>query len=423
MQVTALAAALSAATVDDELIEIAEVELRSWIELLIVAGISVGVALLLMIVVELVLRLLATRHAWVSPFAREARAPLRFLLLVAALWVAIDLAAPPTPISGVVERVLTVATIGLFTWLVVEVVDFAFVSALTRYPTDVANNRVARRARTQLEFLQRLSVVVIIVVGVSAALLTFPQMQAVGASLLASAGLASIVAGLAAQSTLANVFAGFQITFNDAIRVDDIVIVEGEWGRIEEITLTYVVVRIWDDRRLVVPSTHFTTQAFENWTRTGSELLGSVELDLDWRVSPAAMRERLATVLDGTTLWDRRVSVLQVSDAVGGLVRVRILVSAADAGMLFDLRNYVREELVEWVQLESPASMPRTRVIMDDSGTAADTSAAVDPADESARQQLFSGTPEAEQRAQQMMAPSADPVSSSESAGPEPAAR
>lgn len=142
--------------------------------------------------------------------------------------------------------------------------------------------------------------------------------------------------------------------------------------------------RIWDDRRLVVPSTHFTTQAFENWTRTGSELLGSVELDLDWRVSPAAMRERLAEILDGTPLWDRRVSVLQVSDAVGGMVRVRILVSAADAGALFDLRSYLRDQLVEWVQLESPASMPCTRVIMVDSRSDDDSPPDVDPADEPA---------------------------------------
>jgi hypothetical protein len=191
-----------------------------------------------------------------------------------------------------VEQILTIAVIGLLAWVVVETVQFAFEGAKSRYPIGAEATRAARRAQTQLIFLQRLATVTIWIVAVSAALLTFPEMQALGASLLASAGLAGIIAGLAAQSTLSNVFAGVQIAFSDAIRVDDIVIVEGEWGRIEEITLTYVVVRIWDDRRLVVPSTHFTTTPFENWTRTGSELLGSIELDLDWRVSPAAMRER-----------------------------------------------------------------------------------------------------------------------------------
>jgi hypothetical protein len=157
----------------------------------------------------------------------------------------------------------------------------------------------------------------------------------------------SIVAGLAAQSTLANVFAGVQLAFSDAIRVDDVVIADGEWCRIEEITLTYVVVHIWDDRRLVLPSTYFTTTPFENWTRHSSELLGSVEFDLDWRVSPAQMREQLDEILSRTALWYNRTAVLQVTDALGGFVRIRILVTTVDAPTLFDLRCFVREERVE----------------------------------------------------------------------------
>jgi small-conductance mechanosensitive channel len=375
----------------------------------VVGAIALAIALVLMAITELVASVVRRRHPWVGELGRHVRTALRLLLIATALWVAIDYSAPEVRITEIVERIAHITVIGLFAWVIVEIVDFGFEQAMARYPVGPDTNRAARRAITQLTFLQRLATVIIISIAVSAALFTFPEMQTLGASLLASAGLASIVAGLAAQSTLSNVFAGVQLAFNGAIRVDDIVIVEGEWGRIEEITLTYVVVRIWDDRRLVVPSTQFTTQAFENWTRTGSELLGSVELDLDWRVSPAAMRARLQIILDGTPLWDRRVSVLQVSEALGGFVRVRILVSAADAGSLFDLRNYVREQLVEWVQLESPASMPRTRVIMDDQIADAHVSPEVDPADQSARKQLFSGTPEAQQRAQQMMAPSADP--------------
>jgi hypothetical protein len=186
---------------------------------------------------------------------------------------------------------------------------------------------------------------------------------------LASAGLVSIVAGLAAQSTLANVFAGMQIAFSDAVRVDDVVIVEGEWGRIEEITLTYVVVHIWDDRRMVLPSTYFTSQPFQNWTRRNSELLGSVEFDLDWRVTPGEMRAELERILARTDLWDGRTSVLQVTDAVGGYVRVRILVTAIDAPTLFDLRCYIREEMVAWLYRSSPQSIPRARVRMVDEET------------------------------------------------------
>lgn len=382
---------------------------RGWVFLLVLTVLTVAVAVLVLVIIELVVRLSAARQPWMATLLRHIRSALRLLLVAVAVQVAVSLAAPESRFSEAIDRVLTIGVIGLIAWLLVDTIDFAFEGAKGRFPIGADATRAARRAHTQLTFLQRLATVIIVVVSVSAALLTFPQMQALGASLLASAGLAGIVAGLAAQSTLSNVFAGVQIAFSDAIRVDDIVIVEGEWGRIEEITLTYVVVRIWDDRRLVVPSTHFTSTPFENWTRTGSELLGSVEFDLDWRVSPAAMRERLTVVLDGTPLWDRRVSVLQVADAVAGLVRVRILVSAADAGSLFDLRNYVREQLVEWVQLESPGAMPRTRVVMVDRASAENAAPAVDPADTSARRQLFSGTPEAQQRAEQMLAPSADP--------------
>lgn len=392
-----------------DFVDAAGVPERGWGFLLVLTVLTLAVAAALLVLIELLVRVIALKQAWVAVLLRHTRPALRLLLVGVAVWASVNLAAPESRFSEVIDRVLTVSVIGLFTWLLVEVVDFAFDGAMVRFPIGADATRAARRAHTQLTFLKRLATVTIIIVGVSAALLTFPQMQALGASLLASAGLAGIVAGLAAQSTLGNVFAGVQIAFSDAIRVDDIVIVEGEWGRIEEITLTYVVIRIWDDRRLVVPSTHFTSTPFENWTRTGSELLGSVELDLDWRVSPAAMRERLAIVLDGTTLWDRRVSVLQVSAATDGVVRVRILVSAADAGSLFDLRNYVREQLVEWVQLESPGAMPRTRVLMVDSASAGDAAPAVDPADQSAKRQLFSGTPEAHQRAEQMLAPSADP--------------
>ena len=220
------------------------------------------------------------------------------------------------------------------------------------------DNRTARRMRTQVLILRRLTVSVVVVVALGAALLSFPGVRAVGASLLASAGLISVVAALAAQSTLANVFAGVQLAFSDAIRLDDVVIAEEEWGWIEEITLSYVVVRLWDDRRMVLPSTYFTSTPFQNWTRRSSELLGAVELDVDWGVDVGAMRTELARVVGSTELWDGRTQVLQVTDAVGGVVRVRALVTAVDAGTLFDLRCHVREQLVSWVQREDAPRAP-----------------------------------------------------------------
>jgi len=263
---------------------------------------------------------------------------------------------------------------------------------MARYRTDIPDNKVARRMQTQLAIVRRLAVVIITILAIGAILLTFPGVQAVGTSVLASAGLVSIIAGLAAQSTLANVFAGIQLAFSDAIRVDDVVIVEGEWGKIEEITLTYVVVHIWDDRRMVLPSTWFTSKPFQNWTRNTSELLGSVEFDLDWFVSIASMRDELDRILERTAIWDGRASVLQVTDAVGGMVRVRILVTAVDAPTLFDLRCAIREELVEWIQRQA-SGLPRQRVEIVEAAPKPRAGTHTEPIG------LFTGTVEAQERA------------------------
>src|SRR3712207_3167437 len=166
--------------------------------------------------------------------------------------------------------------------------------------------------------------------------MTFPGARAAGTSLFASAGVLSVVAGLAAQSSLANVFAGLQLAFTDAMRGDDVVVVGGERGRIEEITMTYIVVHLWDDRRLILPSTYFTTTPFQNWTRRQADLLGTVEMDLDWSVPVDEMRQELTRLLEASDLWDGRVGVLQVTEATGGYVRVRALASARDAPTLFD---------------------------------------------------------------------------------------
>jgi len=192
-------------------------------------------------------------------------------------------------------------------------------------------------------------------------LMTFPAARAAGTSLLASAGVIGAIAALAAQSLLGNVFAGLQIAFSDAIRLDDVVIVEEEWGRIEEITLTYLVVHLWDDRRLVLPTSYFMSQPFENWTRREAALLGTVELDVDWSVPVEELRGELRRILDGTNLWDGRECVVQVTDATGTLVRVRALVSAADAPTLWDLRCLVRERLVRWVRDVEPDALPKLR--------------------------------------------------------------
>jgi len=368
-----------------------------WIVFAATLGVVLLVALVLVAVVTLPLRLAARRGNWDPALLGRLRRPFRALVLVGALIAVAATALPPDLAEwrGGILHGLGIAGIVATGWLIAGLVGFGFARTLRRHPTEVADNRVARRVHTQVAILRRLLYVVIAIVTVGAVLLTFPGVQGVGASLLASAGVLSVVAGIAAQSTLANVFAGVQLAFSDALRVDDVVIVENEWGRIEEITLTYVVVHIWDDRRLVLPSTYFTSTPFQNWTRRTSDLLGSVELDVDWQVPVDAMRGRLAEILEEQPLWDRRASVLQVTDATGDRVRIRILVTAKDAPTLFDLRCNVREEMVEWIRDRHPAALPRTRVSMVD----ADAPQARKPRDPKPHEGVFSGSSDAEERA------------------------
>ncbi|MFC9333620.1 mechanosensitive ion channel family protein [Arthrobacter sp. NPDC057009] len=293
--------------------------------------------------------------------SRRAKVPLRLTLCLIGVRVALALTTEDAPWRRTVDQVLLIALIAAAAWLVVAVLLIIESLMLTHYSVDVADNRRARRLRTQVLLARRVGVALVVILALGIALLTFPDVRALGAGILASAGLLSIVAGLAVQSSLVNVFAGVQLAFTDAIRVDDVVVVNKEWGRIEEITLTYVVVHIWDDRRLILPSTYFTTTPFENWTRRRSDVMGTVEFDLDWRAPVEAMRAELKTLLAGTDLWDERVGILQVTDATSGFVRVRILVSAADSASLFDLRCLIREKLVRFLQQEHPQALPHLR--------------------------------------------------------------
>lgn len=340
-----------------------------WIQLVISLVAAVVLTFVVSAVVGAVVGVVAKRKEWAQAFVKRMRRPFRATLLVVLLVVALttsfdSLLPADYPGEGWVSQSFRCAIIVVVAWFVGALAIFFEDLGLSRYRVDTPDNRVARRVRTQVLILRRLTVALIVILAAGTVLLGFPGVEAVGASVLASAGLVSVVAGLAAQSTLANVFAGIQLAFSDAIRIDDVVVVEGQWGLIEEITLSYVVVHIWDDRRLVLPSTYFTTTPFENWTRRNSELLGAVEFDLDWRVDPGAMRKELDVILAGTDLWDGRTKVLQVTDAQAGYVRVRVLVTAKDAPTLFDLRCLVREDLIAWLHAKSPQSIPRTRVQM-----------------------------------------------------------
>ncbi len=356
-------------------------------------------------VASLIVRTAARHRAWAATLITRARWPFRVTLLVVGVWIAVAISFTDASWRSIVDHTLLIALISSGAWLVCQLLLFVADLSLSRYSMDVPDNRVARRLHTQLQIVRRLVVVIVVIVAIGAGLLTFDGVRAVGASVLASAGIVSIVAGLAAQSVLANVFAGVQLAFSEAIRVDDVVVVEGEWGRIHEITLTYVVVMTWDQRTVVLPCSYFTSTPFQNWTKYGSELVGSVEFDVDWRVSTDGMRSRLSQVLAETPLWDGRTEVLQVTDATGGMVRVRVLVSSADSAALWDLRCVVRESLVEWVREQDVSSLPVQRVLVGDPGQEARTDRGAEgPAESRERAGLFSGTADGEARASEFTA-------------------
>ena len=249
------------------------------------------------------------------------------------------------------------------TWLCVTALRALGAAIEARHPIDVADNLHARQVRTQTRVLVRTGVLMLVLVGFGLALLTFPGVKQIGASVLASAGVVGIVAGFAARPVLGNVIAGLQIALTQPIRIDDVLIVEGEWGRVEEITGAFVVVRIWDQRRLIVPLQWFIEHPFENWRRKGADLLGTVFLWLDYRVPMEPLRAELKRIVEGDPDWDGRVCQMQVTDANERAVEVRALVSAADAGRAFSLRCRVREALIGFVQREHPEALPQVRHI------------------------------------------------------------
>jgi hypothetical protein len=312
---------------------------------------------------------------------------------------------------GWFDHVLVIALIGAITWLICSLVKVVEQRLLSRFAGGDAEitdaDRHQRRAKTQITTLRRLVIAVLVLLGGAAALMTFPAFANIGTTLFASAGVLSVVAGLAAQTSLGSVFAGMQIAFSDAIRVGDVVVLEEEWGRIEEITLTYVVVQLWDQRRLVLPTTYFTSKPFQNWTRNATELLGTTELDVDFTVPFEEMRAELARLLEASELWDGRVGILQVTDAVGGYVRVRMLVSAPNAPALFDLRCEVREGMVEWLQRSAPGAMPHWRLEGEPARKHVKKPAHVNGRDK-ADSGLFTGSPEAEARGKAFDSPPGD---------------
>ncbi|WP_246001958.1 mechanosensitive ion channel family protein [Allorhizocola rhizosphaerae] len=325
----------------------------------------VGAALLAVVAVELVHRTLVRlgrRYMLLAELTSHAHRAFQVFCVLLAARTALQVSPARFDVRHGVLHVMGIAVIVAGAWLLATALLALEDVAEARFRIDVPDNREARRIRTQIEMLRRVTIAAVVIVALGLILMTFPQVRAIGTSLLASAGIIGIVTALAAQSVLGNVIAGLQLAFSDAIRIDDVVVVENEWARIEEITLTHVVLHIWDDRRLILPTSYFTSRPYQNWTRTRSELLGTVELDVDWDTPVPELRDELRRFVEANDLWDGRVCVLQVTDAIQGRIRLRGLVSAGDAPSLWDLRCIVREHMVAWVRENRPNAMPRTRL-------------------------------------------------------------
>lgn len=308
-----------------------------------------------------VLRWIGRRLPLVASIGRHIYRPAQVFGLVLGTRVAIAATTDEGAWRDPLLRVTLIAAIIAGAWLVTRMLHVLEDQALHRFRDESIPSHEARRVRTQVVLLRRVTTAVIAVLAIGLALFTFEPVRGFGASVLASAGVMGVIVGLAAQSTLGNLFAGMQLAFGDRLRIGDVVVVEGEWGTIEEMTLGYVVVHIWDQRRLILPSSYFTTNPFVNWTRRDTQILGTVEMDVDWSVPVKEMRAELERFVRAHPLWDGRVVSLQVTGTTGSLVRVRPLVSAADGSAAWDLRCDVREHLIEWVRSNYPQALPRMR--------------------------------------------------------------
>jgi small-conductance mechanosensitive channel len=301
-----------------------------------------------------------------SSMLRRGDATARAVVLLVALQLLWRGTPEEVPGIGGVEHLNGVLLIGAVTLLCLALIQGLADGVVARHPTDVADNLAARRIFTQTRVLARTAKGMALLTGMSFILMTFPQARQLGASLLASAGVAGLIVGIAARSVFGNLLAGLQIALAQPIRMDDVLIVEGEWGRVEEITATYIVLKIWDERRLIVPLTWFIEHPFQNWTRSSAQLLGTVLLWLDYRTDVEALRAEARRLCEASSNWDKRLCLVQVTDANEHALQVRVLVSSAASGPNFDLRCELREGLLAFLARTAPHDLPRLRVETDE---------------------------------------------------------
>ncbi len=302
------------------------------------------------------------RRAGVRLVLRRTRPAVQLILVTVALRQTVRGVVETDQVLSVVDRAAPILVTFGVAVLAYRLVGTFFVELRKRFDTTAEDNLRARRATTQIIVLERVVGFVVVVIGIAAGLMTIPGVRQYGASLLASAGVAGLVVGFAAQQTIANVLAGIQIAITQPLRIEDAVVIDGEWGWIEEITLTYVVVRVWDRRRLVVPISYLLQKPFQNWTRSSSSIIGTVYLNVDYTLDVAALRREQTRLLAASEYWDGDVDVVQVVDTTERTMVVRSLVSASNSPRAWDLRCEIREGLITWVRQHYPDALPRERL-------------------------------------------------------------
>lgn len=302
-----------------------------------------------------------THTALVELVMTGCRNALRWLAIFVSLYLFMPLVRVPDNFKAFLYQGLGLAIILSLSWFSMKLLGVLELFVLSNYKLDVSDNLRARAMHTQIRILKKVVIVILAVVTLALVLMTFSKVRQVGASILASAGILGIIIGFAAQRSISTLLAGIQIALTQPIRLDDVVVIENEWGRIEDITLTYVVVRIWDLRRLVLPITYFLEKPFQNWTRISADILGTVYLHVDYTVPVGEVREELKRILSSSELWDGRVGVLQVTDSGEHTMELRALMSAPDSSRAWELRCLVREKLIAFLQKSYPHSLPRIR--------------------------------------------------------------
>ncbi|SFO34266.1 Small-conductance mechanosensitive channel [Bradyrhizobium sp. Ghvi] len=316
-------------------------------------------------------RAFGTRLPLLSVFIERTSGPAQLALCLAAVALVLPLAPLDDAFRTPLTRLFVVAFIALIGWISIRIVDMSAARYLQNF-RDVTENFVARKHVTQIRVFKRVTDTIIVIITVSAALMTFDSVRQYGVSLFASAGAAGIIVGLAARPLLSNLIAGLQIAITQPIRIEDAVIIENEWGWVEDIAATYVVIRLWDWRRMVVPLSYFIEKPFQNWTRDTASLIGVIALHVDYRADVPRIRRWLEGAVKESKLWDGAVVNLQVIDADSRTIELRALVSARNAPQSWDLRCEIREKLIAFIRDEMPEALPRERAILIPSGGDAD---------------------------------------------------